>query len=82
MKKKEKIQKLIDLILEEEQYFHDDWCANHDKGGAVCEGLGCIIGMCDEHSGSGWCEKHCNMYFETPKKNYEKCIRHWYLGED
>ena len=81
LKKKEKIQKLIDLIVEEEQFIHDYWCEHHGEPN-VSEGIGFIMEMCDKHGGSGWCEKHCNMYHETPKKNYEKCIRHWILEED
>ena len=81
MKNKQKIQKLIDLICEEEQYLHDYWCSHSDLPG-VSEGLGFIMDMCDEYGGSEWCEKNCKMFHETPKKNYEKCIRHWYLEED
>ena len=81
MKKKQKIQKLIDLICEEEQFLHDYWCS-HQGDPEVSQGLGFLMGMCDEHGGSKWCEKNCNMFHDTPKRNYEKCIRHWYLGED
>ena len=81
MKEKQKIQKLIDLILEEEQFLHDYWCSHKDCP-EVSQGLGLINGMCDEHGESKWCEKNCKMLHETPKKNYEKCIRHWYLEED
>lgn len=81
MKKKQKIQKLIDLICEEEQELHDYWCEHRDSPD-VTPGLGLICAMCDEHGESDWCEENCNMFHETPKKNYEKCIRHWYLKEE
>ena len=80
MKKKQKIQKLIDLICEEEQFLHDYY--DEHGCGCACDELGLIMGMCDEHGESEWCEKNCGMFYGTPKKNYEKCIRHWYLGED
>ena len=81
MKKKQKIQKLIDLICEEEQELHDYWSEHRDSPD-VTPGLGLICAMCDEHGESDWCEENCEMFFDTPKRNYEKCIRHWYLGED
>lgn len=80
MKKKQKIQKLIDLICEEEQYLHDFY--DEHRSGCACDGLGFLEGMCDEHGESEWCDKNCEMFYDTPKRNYEKCIRHWYLGED
>ena len=80
MKKKQKLQKLIDLICEEEQQNHDYY--DEHKCGCPTDTLGIIEGMCSEHAESEWCNSHCEMYYNTPKKNYEKCIRHWYLGED
>ena len=82
MKKKQKIQKLIDLICEEEQELHDNWDKHHEYNDNLPTDLICLEAMCGKHAGSEWCEKHCNMCYNTPKSEFEKCIRHWILEED
>ena len=74
MKKKEKINKLIDLIVQEDKDLYEDY-----KNGLTghVTGIYPLEQMCEEHWDSDWCEENC----ECPT-NFRKCIRKWMLQED